>query len=141
MVADDISQRDYTFTLSDYLRLEKVTDQNDIDSYLSIASQAFGNTPEATREKLGFLDSVVLDSDNNHVNTYILYENDIPVSTGSYYAFNMLSIENIATLPAYRGKGYARMIMQQLMQDAQYLGYQQACLVASELGSHVYQKV
>ncbi len=141
MVAENIQDNNYSFVMPDYLHLEQIKDQDGIDAYLSIAAQAFGNTLESTREKLGFLDSVVIDPNNHHINAYILYENDVPVSTGSYYAFDMFSIENIATLPTYRGKGYAGIIMNRLMQDAQRLGYEQACLVASELGSHVYQKV
>lgn len=75
------------------------------------------------------------------MSSFILYEKDIPVSTGSYYAFDSFSIEHIGTRKDYRGKGYADKIMKTLLQEAQRLKYKQACLSASEAGYHVYLKV
>jgi predicted GNAT family acetyltransferase len=50
-----------------------------------------------------------------------VYENEVPVATGAYYAFDTLSIENIGTLPAARGKGYAQIIVKKLLQEARKL--------------------
>jgi predicted GNAT family acetyltransferase len=50
-----------------------------------------------------------------------LYENEKPVATGAYYAFDTFSIENIGTLPEARGKGYAQIIVKKLLQEAKKL--------------------
>ena len=78
---------------------------------------------------------------NKHIKVFVLYENDKPVSTGAYYAFDKFSIENIGTIKSARNRGYAHLIMQILLQEAKKLNYCEACLVASEAGSRVYKKV
>lgn len=43
-----------------------------------------------------------MDPEDTHINTFLLYEHEKPVATGSYYAFDTFSIENIGTIPESR---------------------------------------
>ena len=105
-----------------------------------IVSEAFDYYPKECQQKYGFLDKYILDKNNNHFKTFVLYENDQPVSTGSYYAFDTFSLENIGTRESARGRGFADLIVKKLLQEAVKLGYNEACLGASEAGVRVYQK-
>lgn len=50
-------------------------------------------------------------------------------------------MENIGTIKSARENGYAELIMKHLLEEAKKLKYKYACLVASEVGSHVYKKL
>ena len=46
----------------------------------------------------------MMDPKDTHINVFVLYENNIAVATGAYYAFDKFSIENIGTRNESRGK-------------------------------------
>jgi ribosomal protein S18 acetylase RimI-like enzyme len=141
MVNKDINEEEHNYSLEKGVKLSLVNNENRLNDYKLIFSEAFNCSSQDTNKKFGFLDKIILDSKNNHVNVFVIYENGIPASTGAYFAFDHFSVENIGTKNAFRGKGYAYKIMQHLLKEAQRLKYNQACLVASEAGSRVYQKV
>ncbi|MEK6817365.1 MAG: GNAT family N-acetyltransferase [Nanoarchaeota archaeon] len=141
MVNENIHKKEHNYSLVENLEIFPVNNKKTLEDYKSIFSEAFDCSLEDTNKKFGFLDKIILDSKNNHMNAFVLYENNTPVSTGAYYAFDNFSIENIGTRKAFRGKGYAYNIMNHLLKEAQKLKYNQACLVASEAGSRVYKKV
>jgi ribosomal-protein-alanine N-acetyltransferase len=103
--------------------------------------EAFQKTLQQTEQKFWFYDTFLVNSEDTHINAFLLYENGKPVATGAYYAFDTFSIENIGTLPEARGKGYAQIIVKKLLQEARRLWYHQAALVASEMGTPVYKKL
>ena len=141
MVNDNINKKEYNSPLAENLKIFPVNNEKTLKDYKSIFSEAFDCSLEDTNKKFGFLDEIILDPKNNHVNVFVLHENNIPASTGAYYAFDNFSIENIGTRKTFRGKGYAYKIMNHLLREAKKLKYNQACLVASESGSKVYKKV
>ena len=140
MVAKDVKELEM-LPLPSGAELKKVTDRKMLDDYKKIFSEAFECSVGATNTKFGFLDKIILDNEDDHVNTFVIYEEGVPVSTGSYYAFGKFSVENIGTVNDARGKKYAYRIMQVLMGEASRLGYNEACLVASEAGSGTYKRV
>jgi ribosomal protein S18 acetylase RimI-like enzyme len=139
MVNENINGRNYDNSLNENLRISIVKDKSALSDYKLIFSEAFNCSLEDADKKFGFLDKIILDKNNYHINVFVLYENNIPVSTGAYYAFDNFSIENIGTKKAFRGKGYAHKIMNHLLKEAKKLNYNSACLVASEAGSKVYK--
>lgn len=141
MVNKNINKEENNSSLERDVKILLVNNKKTLNDYKSIFSEAFNCSIKDTNKKFGFLDKIILDPKNNHIKTFVLYENNIPVSTGAYYAFDNFSIENIGTKKEFRGKGYAYNIMWHLLKEAQKLKYNSACLVASEAGSRVYQKV
>jgi GNAT superfamily N-acetyltransferase len=112
-----------------------------LQDYKMIFAEAFRKTLEETEEKFWFCDEILLNAEDTHLNAFVLYENGTPATAGAYYAFDYFSVENIGTRPPFSWKGYAASIVKKLLQEAGKLGYQQACLVASEEGSRVYEKI
>jgi len=141
MEARDLDRKDYSYSLPDNIKILPADNPDILAEVKMIFCEAYGCSPEAYDRKHGFLDQLMLNGKDKHIKTFILYENDIPVSTGAYYAFNNFSIENIGTRNSARGKGYAGLIMKTLLREAQKLNYSQACLVSSESGAQVYKNV
>lgn len=129
------------YSLPDEVRIEAVTTELSWEHFGTIFSEAFDKTTSEFDKKFGFLKKFVLDEQEKHLNFFLLYENGVPVSSGGYYAFDKFSIENIGTLKTARGRGYAGLMVQFLLQEAQRLGYGEACLVGSEMAVSIYQKV
>jgi predicted GNAT family acetyltransferase len=141
MVADISQDTDYSVSLPPNVTVAKVNNAKVLQDYKLIFGEAFNCSLDDTNQKFGFFDNIIMDQNNEHINTFVLYEDEIPASTGAYYAFDNFSIENIGTKKDFRGKGYAYIIMKLLLQEAKRLNYKTACLVASEAGSHVYKNV
>jgi predicted GNAT family acetyltransferase len=140
MIADNINKL-LPETRPKSIRILEVNNKKSLNDYKIIFSEAFECTLSETNNKFGFLDKIIINKNNRHIKTFVLYEDKIPVCTGSYYAFQKFSIENIGTRKKFRGKGYAYLIMCKLLKEAKKLKYTQACLTASESGSKVYAKV
>jgi GNAT superfamily N-acetyltransferase len=128
------------YNLPGGVRIEAVTTELSWEHFRAIFSEAFDKTTGEFDEKFGFLKKFVLDQQEKHLNFFVLYENGIPVSSGGYYAFAKFSIENIGTLKTARGHGYASLMIGRLLQEAQKLDYDEACLVGSEMAVSIYQK-
>jgi len=141
MTLPNLAVRDYNYSLPDNVKILAVDNEDILKAVKMIFAEAFNHTVAEYDSKFGFLDKIILDNNNKNVKAFVLYENDIPVSTGTYYAFSNFSIENIGTLKIARDRGYANLIVRTLLQAAQKLNYSGACLVASEAGSHVYKKL
>lgn len=141
MVAKNIQDTSFEANLPKSVQIRKVVDRKGLDEYKHIFAEAFDCSIDDTNKKFGFLDSIIMDSNNDMMNVFVLYEDGKPVSTGAYYALDMFSIENIGTMKTARGKGYAFEIMKVLLNEAKRLAYTEACLVASDAGARVYQKV
>ena len=132
--------QDLSFNLPEGVEIKEVSSPQELQSIKDIFAASFNHEVSDYNRKFGFFDSSILDRNNNHVGAFLLYENGQPVSSGTYYAFDYFSIENIGTLSSARKKGYAGMILKTLLQKAKSLEYTKACLVASELGISVYEK-
>lgn len=132
---------DADLALPDNIRIEIVSDREALGHVKHIFAEAFDHQLEDYDRKFGFLDAMMLDKSDRHMKSFLLYEDGQPASTGTYYAFDKFSVENIGTLKAFRGRGYAGLIVRTLLQEARKLGYQEACLDASEAGSKVYEKI
>ncbi|MGV8150469.1 MAG: hypothetical protein ACP5NV_01950 [Candidatus Woesearchaeota archaeon] len=141
MVADDVGKRDYEYSLPENVYILPLNNELVLKDYKLIFSEAFNYDLQSTNNKFGFQDGILLNDGDNHINAFVLYENGIPASAGAYYAFDNFSIENIGTRVAFRGKKYAHLIMQCLLNEAKKMDYNTACLVASETGSKVYQNL
>lgn len=137
----NIANKKEEIILPKNIKIIRVKNKKMLNEYKWIFKEAFDCTLQDTNQKFGFLDSIIIDETNDHINTFILYKNNKAVSTWAYFAFDNFSIENIGTKKAYRGKWYAHLIMRHLIEEAKRLKYRQACLVASEAWSHVYEKV
>jgi GNAT superfamily N-acetyltransferase len=141
MVAKKIKTRDYNYSLPENVKILPADSRKTLKQVKNIFAAAFNCSLADCEKKLGFLDEKILDREDRHLKSFILYENDQPVATGAYYAFDKFSIESIGTLESARGRGYAGLIMKHLLREAQRLGYNSACLSASEAGRSVYEKV
>ncbi len=123
------------------LTLKTVSDKETLKDYKFILSKAFGHDLPIIEKKFGFLDETIIDSKNNHINAFILYNGHTAVSTGSYFAFDYFSSENIATLEEHRGNRYASIIVKKLLIEAQKQNYKIICLLASEKGMNTYKRL
>lgn len=154
MTAADLNSRDYDFILPAGLKIihsdnfdnfdnpgGAAFSKNILNDIKSVFVDAYDYSAEDYDRKFGFLDQFKKNNQNKQIKSFVLYENDRPVSTGSYYAYDKFSIENIGTIKSARGRGYANLIMRALLQEAKELGYNEACLVASEAALAVYQKL
>jgi GNAT superfamily N-acetyltransferase len=136
-----ITRKNYSSRLPKNITILPVDNLFSLKQARQIFCEAFAFSLKEYKKKFSFLHEIMIDKNNPRIKVFILYENGQPVSTGAYYAFDKFSIENIGTIKSARGRGYAGLIMKRLLTEAKMLGYKQACLVASEAGSHVYKKV
>lgn len=60
----------------------------------------------------------------------VAYENEIPVACGAIKEFGpgVMEVKRMFTLPLYRGKGFASMVLRELEQWAMELGYSKCIL-------------
>jgi N-acetylglutamate synthase-like GNAT family acetyltransferase len=129
----------YSIKLPRNIEIKQAITQKIINDSKKIFAKSFNHTLKETNKKFGFFDKIAKDKSNNHINIFVLYENNKPVSTGAYYVFDKFSVENIGTIPEYRKKGYAHLILQKLLNEAKKLNCKEACLVASVQGAKVYK--
>lgn len=150
MIVTDLNNRDYNYILPDNVRILSSDHSNYFDGsdvkdisedIKSVFVDAYDYLPADYDRKFGFLDQFKSDKNNKHIKSFVLYENGEPVSTGSYYAFDQFSIENIGTIKSARGQGYANLMLKILLTEAKKLGYNEACLVSSEAALAIYQKI
>lgn len=137
----NLAELDLDFSLPVGITIEAVATETSWGQIRTIFSEAFNKTSGEFDEKFGFLKDFILESQEKHLNFFLLYENGVPVTSGGYYAFDKFSIENIGTLKIARGRGYAGAMVRFLLQEARRLGYSEACLVGSEEAVSMYQKV
>lgn len=141
MIVPDLNNRDYNYILPDNVKIKR-SDSEDISKDIkSVFVDAYDYLPADYDRKFGFLDQFKSDKNNKHIKSFVLCENGEPVSTGSYYAFDQFSIENIGTIKSARGQGYANLMLKILLTEAKKLEYNEACLVSSEAALAVYQKI
>ncbi len=132
---------DSDLEIQSHLHLKRVADEKSLKDYKFILSKGFNHDLSIIEKRFGFLDKTILDSTNSHINAFVLYNGDIAVSTGSYFAFDYFSSENIATLEEHRGNRYASIIVKKLLIEAQKQNYKTICLSASENGINTYQRL
>lgn len=138
----NLNKGDYSYSLPENIKILRSDDKKNIlDEAKFVFKEAFTYLSSDYDRKFGFLDQFKGDIRDDHVKTFVLYENDQPVSTGTYYAYDKFSLENIGTISSARGRGYAALILKALLQEAKILGYHQACLVSSEAALSVYKKI
>ncbi|MHA1541069.1 MAG: GNAT family N-acetyltransferase [Alphaproteobacteria bacterium] len=123
------------------LNLKKVSDEKSLKDYKFILSKGFNHDLSIIEKRFGFFDKTILESTNSRINAFVLYNGDIAVSTGSYFAFDYFSSENIATLEEHRGNRYASIIMTKLLLEAQEQNYKTICLSAEEGGINTYKRL
>ena len=140
MINQGLKNKIFNYVLPDNVKVVSVDTSESLEHFKKIFAEAFNYQVVDYNRKFGFLDKLVLGNDSQHLKFFVIYENDTPVSTGGYYAFDNFSIENIGTAKSARGCGYASLMMQVLLQEAQRLGYNEACLVGSEMAVSMYQK-
>jgi ribosomal protein S18 acetylase RimI-like enzyme len=140
MRAPNLKNLTSNYNLPDGVKIEAVETESAWEQFGTIFSEAFDKTTDEFDKKFGFLKKFVLDKQEKNLNFFLLYEKGIPFSSGGYYAFDKFSIENIGTAKSARGRGYASLMIQTLLQEAQKLGYDEACLVGSEMAVSIYQK-
>lgn len=141
MVASKLKNNNYDYSLPSNVKILSVDSRKTWQQVKNIFVEAFGCSLADGEKKLGLFGGKMLDREDRHLKAFLFYENGRPVATGAYYAFDKFSIENIGTLESARGRGYAGLIMKHLLREAQRLGYDAACLNASEAGRFVYEKV
>jgi len=151
MTAADLNNQDYNYTLPSGVKIirsgcpdnsaDAAISKNISNDIKSVFVDAYDYSEADYDRKFGFLNQFKLNNQNQHIKSFVLYENEEPVSTGSYYAYDKFSIENIGTVKGVRGRGYAALILKALLQEAKKLGYNEACLVSSEAALSVYQKL
>lgn len=78
----------------------------------------------------------------NQLQSYIGWIEDVPVAISSvFYGNNAAGVYNVATLPAYRGRGIGRAITLRGLQDAKENKYEVAVLTSTETGLPVYNRI
>jgi|GEM_PF-2784161 len=140
MIISDLANQDYSYSLESNLKILRADNHSILEQAKLIFAEAFDCQLADYNRKFGFLDQIILNNQDQHIKVFVLYENNQPVSTGAYYAFDKFSLENIGTIKSARGRGYAGLMLRILLQEAQRLHYQEACLVASEVGRSIYEK-
>lgn len=141
MAVDDLANKDFNYILPDNVKIICSDVKNISEDIKAVFDDAYDYMSADYDRKFGFLNEFKSDNQDKHIKAYVLYEDEEPVSTGSYYAYDKFSIENIGTIKAARGHGYANLILSVLLQEAKKLGYQEACLVSSEAALSVYKKI
>src|SRR5680860_555275 len=141
MALKNLKNKDFNYLMPDGVRVVPVETSTALTDFKLIFSEAFNHQVSDYDKKFGFLEKFILDKNERHVNFFLIYENEVPVSSGGYYAFDKFSIENIGTAKAARGHGYASLMMRVLLQEAQKLNHDTACLVGSEEAVSIYQKL
>lgn len=141
MVISDLNAKDINYNLPENIEIIR-SDVKDIAKDIkAVFVEAFNYLASDYDRKFGFLDQFKSDKKDQHIKSFVLYENGQAASTASYYAYDKFSIENVGTIMAARGKGYAKLMLKILLTEAKNLGYNEACLVSSEAALTVYQKV
>ena len=140
MIAREFDRNKMFCSLPKNTNIFCATNRKMLEDAKEVFAEAFNYQVTDYNRKFGFLDEAMMDEKEDHVKAFVLYKKTQPVSTGSYYAFDKFSIENIGTIKSGRGRGYATLIIQRLLQEARRLGYREAYLGASEVGKSVYEK-
>jgi ribosomal protein S18 acetylase RimI-like enzyme len=141
MVIDNLDERNFDYTLEDNIKIKYSDTENILKDIKSVFVDAFDYVESDYDRKFGFLDKFRLNSDDNKINAYVIYENGEAVSTAAFYAYDKFSIENVGTIKSARGKGYAALMLKFILNEAKKLGYNEACLVSSEAALSVYKKL
>ncbi len=141
MILDNLSELDCSYNLADNVKIMCSDSVNILKDIKAVFVDAFDYVESDYDRKFGFLDEFRLNSKNNKIKAYVVYENGEAVSTASYYAHDRFSIENVGTIKSARGKGYAALMLKVLLNEAKKLGYNEACLVSSEVALSVYKKI
>lgn len=141
MVINNLSKLNFDYALTEHIRVDSANTEGILQNIKSAFVDAFDYVSSDYDRKFGFLDKFRLNSEDNKINAYIIYENEEAVSTASYYAYDNFSIENVGTIKSARGKGYAALMLKFILNEAKKLGYNEACLVSSEAALSVYKKL
>ncbi len=78
----------------------------------------------------------------NSIRFYLgLYQNKVVTAAMAIYHQDVISLHWVGTLPEFRGKGIGTAICYKIIKDAQNAGYQEAILLATEMGEPLYKKL
>jgi len=70
-----------------------------------------------------------------------LYQQKISATLLAYFSAEVAGINFVSTLPAYRGKGMASILVRSALSEARERGYRYAVLQSSPMGASVYQRI
>lgn len=141
MQAAGLKEREIDLACPEEIRISSLSDEKSWTDFKNIFCEAFEKREEEYEAKFGFLKKLLFNKTEKHLRFFLVYENNIPLSAGAYYAFDKFSIENIGTLKIARGRGLAGLMLRFLLLKAKELGYDEACLVASQEAKSLYQKL
>ena len=98
MVIDNLGERNFDYTLEDNIKIKYSDTESILSDIKSVFVDAFDYIESDYDRKFGFLDKFRLNSENNNINAYVVYEDDKAVSTAAFYAYDKFSIENVGTI-------------------------------------------
>jgi ribosomal protein S18 acetylase RimI-like enzyme len=123
------------------LRIERVTNRRLHADWLTAMDRGFGMTAETVR----MLDEIGGAAPVSDAGPWVRFVGDIegqPVaSSGLLLHSGVAGLFNVATLPAFRRRGYGTAMTNAALEHARGLGYRVAVLGTSELGRGIYERM
>jgi GNAT superfamily N-acetyltransferase len=140
LMALDLAQMHEEWPVPSGLTIERVADEESLDTYVQISGQAFTNPhwPAGITTLFGGL-GLEPSVPYHH---YLARLDGEPVASASmFYGGGIASVQHVATPPALRRQGIGTALTVALLRDARALGYRVAVLGATELGYGVYKRI
>ncbi|MHA2170963.1 MAG: GNAT family N-acetyltransferase [Candidatus Kariarchaeaceae archaeon] len=116
-----------------------VKDDTDIEMYTRIFMESFEVDADIKEPMESFSTEFAKYPNASHFLAKM--DNNLVATSSVIYAAGVGGIYNVATVPAYRGKGLASALMAACMLDALDRGYQYSILHSSSKGHSVYEKL
>lgn len=114
---------------------------NQLNDWMMPLVGAFESTIEICRIYANTHDNAL--KRNINLRHFSLYKQDKPIAsiTLSMHGNTIARIDDVGTLPAFQGKGYASALMRYVLSEAKKLGARHCFLESSDSGLGVYQKL
>lgn len=139
-MALDLSELAEKQSPSASLTIEKVTSEEELETFLDLARESFGLGGEVA-EVFRVLSEPHLSS-ARYASDYIALEKGKPVGTGTViYSSGVAGIYNVTILDHKRGCGLGTVLTLQLLREIARRGYRYAILHSSPSGYNVYKRL
>ncbi len=124
----------YDILTTDSLSPFKIKISKDCATWTTIAALSFGYPID--------VEVIQRIAKSDDLQLFTAFYKDKPIATAMlFHASGIIGIHQVGVLPAYRGKGIARQVMQHLLNRCVTLGSRYAALQASPMGQRLYQSL
>ena len=117
------------------------SNDNQLNDWMMPLMGAFESTIEICRVYAGTHENAL--KRNINLRHFSLYKQEKPIAsiTLSMHDNTIARIDDVGTLPAFQGKGYASALLRYVLSEAKKLGAHHCFLESSDSGLGVYQKL